>query len=186
MKGRHLRDPSSSCSYQEQSVEKQKRSQPDNVSEKRTRRRQRRITFSDSASVFMILNRNDLSDIEKESMFYRPKDIESFKTQIKMAVRKFDKSGCCANTIPHGSYYIYDYNSFTVEQECKLGLEGFTAKGSRQRSTAVTTAIDAVLDEQELQYVDGKGNAEMLAMIYKMYTKNSTLAAQTRAKSLLS
>lgn len=61
--------------------------------------------------------------------------------------------------------------------DCLRGVEGMTLAGSRTRYENIRNGINTVLDEQELQDLDGKENPEMLAHIYWMNTAKCQEAA---------
>jgi hypothetical protein len=119
------------------------------------------VAFSESLECIQTtINLTDYSSNEKAATWYDAKDIYIFRQHRRETVRKLEEGqigGCCIR-----------------------GLERLTREGSRQRHERLVEGLNAVLDEQDLQEMDGREKPEMLAHIYRLHTLRSRVAAYER------
>ena len=122
------------------------------------------LTFSNTLEAIQpTIHKLDYSADEKAATWYDNTELKSFRRERRAAARQMEQG------------------FFSLETDvCTRGVENMTRDGSRQRQVAITQGLSAVLDEQELQDMDGKENPEMLAQIYKLHTIRSQAAAYER------
>jgi hypothetical protein len=124
----------------------------------------RKIAFSGTLQVEEIIHVSEYTQDEVSSTWYDRKEIGSFKEDRKNAAKRIDQG-------------------VSSDSDCLRGVESLTVAGARIRYESVLVGINSVLDEQELQDLDGKEDPEMLAHIYRLNTHQSEALAHQRGLS---
>jgi hypothetical protein len=124
----------------------------------------KKVAFCGTLKVDEIIHVSDYTPQEVNATWYNSMELRSFKADRRNI----------ANRIDQGVRSDSDYHR---------GVESLTVAGSRIRYESVLVGINSVLDEQELQDLDGKENAEMLAHIYRLNTHQSEALAHERGLS---
>jgi hypothetical protein len=126
--------------------------------------KQRSLSFASSLEVIQpTIHKEDYSPEEKAATWYGVKELKSFRRDRRETIKQVEEG-----------------NSDTDTNICTRGVEALTKVGARRRHAVITLGLSSVLDEQELQDLDGKENPDMLAHIYKLHTLRSQAAAYER------
>lgn len=119
------------------------------------------VTFYKDVTVREIVHIDDISDKEKKSTWYTRHDVKRFRVKLYRDVLKL-KNGATKD-----------------DKDLILrGLECRTEEGLKTRRKNICDSINAVLDEQDVQYESSCHNEEKIRKIYKEKTYRCELAAQ--------
>lgn len=102
----------------------------------------------------------DLSDEEKEAVWYTANDTKIILAMAKVTVKMMMKGEICDDI---------DY--------CSRGLEGKTPSGAKRRQKNKQILRKALLEEQEIQREEGVYDPEYLAELSIFYSKDVCVAA---------
>ena len=132
------------------------------------------VVFATYSSQYSIIHINDYTDDEISSTWYTSEELKQIKAQAKSTINKVIKG------IP-----------IEPTKDCIQGLETYTTEGQRVKYQQRLDAMDAVLDEQEIQREEGYTNVDAIADSYYSVTYYSQVAAHGRglqyhAESILS
>eukprot|EP00934_Nitzschia_sp_Nitz4_P006605 Nitzschia sp. Nitz4//scaffold226_size53432//19493//20188//NITZ4_006697-RA/size53432-processed-gene-0.48-mRNA-1//1//CDS//3329542739//6595//frame0 len=122
----------------------------------------RRISWGNELIVDPIIHVNEYTPEEKSATWYGPNDLKSFKKERLEVARRID-------------------GGKVTDSDCTRGVEHHTHSGSRIRNKNIVEGVNSVLDEQDLQDMDGKENPELLAHVYRLKTVRSQELARKRA-----
>mmetsp|Transcript_2883 Transcript_2883/g.4587 ORF Transcript_2883/g.4587 Transcript_2883/m.4587 type:complete len:227 (+) Transcript_2883:1-681(+) len=106
----------------------------------------------------------DLSDEEKEAVWYTENDTKIILAMAKVTVKMMMKGEPCDDV---------DY--------CSRGLEGKTPAGSKQRQKNKLRVRKALLEEQEIQREEGVHDDEYLAQVSMKHSKDVCIQARNAA-----
>lgn len=124
----------------------------------------RKIDFIPSDQIIPVGSSGDYSKSEKESCWYSRSELEKLRQQKEKTALRLDSGKKCKR----GSSY--------------RGLECCTRKGEREMEKEVYGCIDAVLDEQEVQWRSGVDDIERIADLSRKVSKRSATRALRLAK----
>jgi hypothetical protein len=121
----------------------------------------------DPAVTFREVSRLANSSNEMKSLYYCKRDYQNFKQNDKKMINLMETS------------------RFPVDScmKCTRGLEGKTMEGKCKKAFLRVESQIAVLTEQMLQQEEGEYDPEMIARVYKDFTREATEEAQDLAKS---
>jgi hypothetical protein len=124
----------------------------------------RSVSFSPSVAFKKIIHIKDYTNEEIAACWYDVVELEMVKVDDIQTTLFLMANG---------------YSSvINNERVCARGLESFTQKGQALRRQHREVAIDAVMDEQELQMEEGITNPEMIADCYFDQTRRSKAMAR--------
>jgi len=125
------------------------------------------ITFSISIeTVESTLHLDDYTDEEIEATWYQLDELKEIKRSRKALVKRMEAG-----------------EELDECEDCVRGLETKTKTGNRLRQSEILAASAAVLDEQDLQDEKGEVDLDMIATVYRMYTRHSQSQAESRGKA---
>lgn len=124
----------------------------------------KKVAFCVTLKVEEIIHISDYSLEEMSATWYDAQEIKSFKEDRKDTAKRIDQGA-------------------TTDSDYHRGVESLTIAGARIRYEHILVGVNSVLDEQELQDLDGKENPEMLAHIYRLNTRQSEALAHERGLS---
>jgi hypothetical protein len=121
---------------------------------------ERSVTFSPTVYVRQTLHNNDYSDDEFEACWFSDEDYSTMKKVIKYTVNMIENK------------VLIDEVNFS-----RRGIEGRTKEATVLRWEGRLTALDAVLDEQQIQLAKGARDDERLAIVYAECIYRSKMSA---------
>jgi hypothetical protein len=120
------------------------------------------VSFRPSATAYRVIHINDYTGGEIAATWLSAPEKHAIKTSI------LETLGLMQND---------DGNDEGFRLHCSRGLEHLTDEGAAGRSRRRATAINAVLDEQDLQYDNRKHDDQLIADSYSRHTQRSVAAA---------
>eukprot|EP00529_Nitzschia_sp_RCC80_P032523 CAMPEP_0113454514 /NCGR_PEP_ID=MMETSP0014_2-20120614/7900_1 /TAXON_ID=2857 /ORGANISM="Nitzschia sp." /LENGTH=235 /DNA_ID=CAMNT_0000345917 /DNA_START=269 /DNA_END=976 /DNA_ORIENTATION=+ /assembly_acc=CAM_ASM_000159 len=127
-------------------------------------KRQQSVSFDLSQNkTRQIVHCNDLSNEERNVIWYRQEEYAEIKQSFVVVVRKMMRSP--------------NQQIEETDEICCRGLEARTKVGSRARSRVRCKAIWSVLDEQSIQLDEGVHDEDFIADVYSELTSSSSLEA---------
>lgn len=139
------------------------------------------VSFTPGASVLVYsgISIDDYSPEDRIQCWYQFDELRQIRTEVKDTVALMNQN-LPMNIISHDSA---DSNDAGVEMKTYTthGLEGKTKEGKRQRKENRIASLAAVLDEQNLQDMDGVCDPVAIASAYIEYSYPSQVAAFQRA-----
>jgi hypothetical protein len=125
----------------------------------------RHVSFYEIVSIRSTIHTNDMTDEEIDNTWYNRREMTAIKRGMALDVKKM------TSEIPMG-------NKSTTR-----GLEYRTRAGSEKRRANKFNSIHAVLDEQDLQHVNGINDPEALREIYLEHSERCLYESQQLAKA---
>lgn len=125
-------------------------------------------TTNQAVQIMDTIHCNDYSAEESASTWYTTTDMKAFKRERKQIARLVDQG-------------ISEEEILLVTGSAVRGIEPVTQDGYRKRRQYIIEGIQSVLDEQHMQYEDGKWSPGSIAYIYHNATDASVRDAYQRA-----
>jgi hypothetical protein len=107
------------------------------------------IRFSDNVSFRKTLSRKDYTPEDVEASWYSHEESKAISTQCIKEIKRMDMG-----------------EKLKDKKYCSRGLEGHTTIGAESKMRNRKVAIDAVLDEQLIQWEEGIYDEELIGDIY--------------------
>lgn len=128
------------------------------------------VSFYPKVRLHRILSVDEYSDTEREACWYTRDELHEIRKEVDETVEIIENE------------YINDAESFhaTEEDYCRRGLEPETEHGSTLRWNRHFQAMNAVLEEQEIQRKDSCSDEEMIALAYSKLVSDAKLDAHVR------
>ncbi|KAG7342973.1 hypothetical protein IV203_020918 [Nitzschia inconspicua] len=114
------------------------------------------VSFHESVLVYPHLHYKDFSNLELSNSWYNEKEIDNIKVECMQTIQMVVNEG----------HHDLDSNNYW----CVRGLEYRTPQGARSRRENKFLAWDAVMNEQESQYMMGEFDEEAIARAYSKVT----------------
>ena len=121
----------------------------------------KKVGFNPILTIEDTIHIADYTPEERDATWYSTDEVKSFKAERKETAKRIDEGDAS-------------------EVECCRGAESLTIEGCQIRQESILIGINSVLDEQEMQDLDGTENPEMLAHIYRLNTQKSETLAHER------
>lgn len=140
------------------------------------RRRKRRggkgVSFALSANQEIeTLHRKEYSALEFTATWYSAQELYDMKKARRSLIQRMDLAN---------NQWGHLENNNTDLLMCTRGLEGKTKAGRRQRYAEMAAVTAAVLDEQDAQYARGILEANVIAHLCEMHTRQSMMRARSQ------
>ena len=145
---------------------KEEEEEKDQEVERQRRRRKVIVSFNPSVICVETLHVCDYTDAEIASTWFTLQEYKSIKQENKLTL----------SLIENGANFATQSDIFTAR-----GLEGFVSNPIIRHPHHRFSAIDAVLDEQDVQDRCGISNQLFLAKVYGQYSFTSTMEARILA-----
>mmetsp|Transcript_18329 Transcript_18329/g.45408 ORF Transcript_18329/g.45408 Transcript_18329/m.45408 type:complete len:168 (-) Transcript_18329:117-620(-) len=126
----------------------------------------RKVSFSKIVAEYDIENAADYSDEERQATWYSKPQLKEFKKRVIRTAHKMET----------GQLDPFD------DRWTSRGLEGRTTGGYQQRRQSRSSALNAVLLEQDRQLIEGFEDPESLADVYREYSAVSQALARLMGK----
>jgi hypothetical protein len=126
-----------------------------------TETRKRKVSFFGGVQVRTTTHINDFTAVERSNCWYEKKDYALMKKQMMGTVHQ----------LKIGSY------KGDTNQQCARGLEYRVTIGAMLRRNNKIAGWEAVLGTQDLQFYDGKLNAQAIANAYMTVSRQCTISA---------
>ncbi|KAG7353770.1 hypothetical protein IV203_003125 [Nitzschia inconspicua] len=125
-------------------------------------KRAKTVTFVVAAvQVHDIPSIEDYSKEERSKTWFSRREFGEIKASHKELIRRLSNRECIPDT-----------------EDCSVrGLEGRSQANSKNRQNIIMAGILAVLNEQDIQKIEGRNDPEALAIIYRQYSYHSLQAA---------
>jgi len=123
--------------------------------------RKKSVKFSPNVFVYRTKHINDFTDEEIHNTWYNDREMRAIVSD-------------CVNII---STMKGKYDSFTSSTDCFRGLEYRTPQGQKTRASNRFCAIDAVLEEQDIQWECKENDTDKISNNYMLYSKPSQAEA---------
>jgi hypothetical protein len=130
---------------------------------------ERSVSFSPTALVCDTTHITDYTAEEIAACWYNDVELKMIKVDIKTTT-----------LLLMGNAYLSINNN---DRRCFRGLESYTQPGQASKTQHREDAIDAALDEQELQWDEGITDPEMIAEVYFERTRQSEATARVTGLS---
>jgi len=111
---------------------------------------QRHVQFAETNQVFPTISLNDFTSLEYTSVWYSPHEKCQMRIERERLLSRMDNNQPCD---------CNPQNEMTYR-----GLESWTTSGMKTLRNTILQVVDAVMDEQERQWVTGIGNVEEIAL----------------------
>jgi hypothetical protein len=128
-----------------------------------SRRSRKAVSFSRAVTAYKVIHINDYTEEEIAATWNGRSELMAIKMNILETLSRMKED----------SRNTYDSDGY-----CPRGLEHLTDEGAVNRRRRRETAIDAVLEEQELQYEDNMHDELLIADIYSRHTHFSRTFAR--------
>jgi hypothetical protein len=107
------------------------------------------VRFSETIQVRKTLSRKDYTTKEIQACWYNGEEKQTIHRHCNKEIRKMN-----------------DGRKLKVEKYCSRGLEGYTTVGAAAKKRNRSLAMNAVLDEQMIQWEEGIFDEDTIAEIY--------------------
>jgi hypothetical protein len=111
----------------------------------------RGVSFNKNVFVRETLHKADYTIEERENTWFQKFEMAQIKADMVATVRLFTRGALAEDTVEH----------------CSRGLEFRPREGANRRKMNKFRALEAVLDEQDEQFVDGIINEKAISMVYQ-------------------
>ena len=133
--------------------------QSSSASSASSRRKSKELSFAPSVTVRCVQHLDDFTNEQVEATWYTPDEFKMMKRDVHITVKMMSR------------------NERLGIDQCVRGLEHKTREGRQRRMMNQIESISAVMDEQDLQRLDGTYDDERIARVYKSYTVHCAASA---------
>jgi hypothetical protein len=130
------------------------------------RKAERAVSFCASVKIRSSLHINDYTNSEVDNCWFAPEDYKEMKRETRHTVDLIERK-----------------IKFDEEEYCRRGVEHKTDEVTAVRWKERAAAIDAVMDEQDIQIDESICDPEMIAIVYTDRVYRSKMAAYLTAVS---